>query len=259
VRSVLVRRPSRPSVPEQLRDESGEAFFLGESAAIIDALPHLIDGETLWVNHPDASRLAKVKLRQLTLARARGLSVPATLVTNSPGEAFTFYKAHAENIICKPLSSTPIRADGSKFIFTHALQPGMSLADFDDIAFGSSVLQVRVAKQSDVRTAVIGEKMFGCEILSQQDIRAETDWRAVPIGLDHRAIPVPDDVGTQLQALRVSLGLAAMHCDFAIEHATGQWWFLEANPNGQWLWIELAIGAQISDALAELLARGRVI
>lgn len=257
VRSVLVRRPSRPQPRSGEQTEQSDAFFLGESVAVLDAVPYLCDPDTLWVNHPHVNRLAGLKLRQLARAQEAGLHVPPTLVTNIPAEAYEFYKRHGERLICKPLSSTPITQDGSWFIFTHELRAAMASSDFDDVAMGSSLLQVCIEKRSDVRVAVIGDTVIGCEILSQGDVRATTDWRVVPVGLEHRIIAVPDAVAQALRSLRATLGLAAMHCDFAIARDTGQWWFLEANPNGQWLWIELATGAAIADAFAGLLARGR--
>ena len=35
--------------------------------------------------------------------------------------------------------------------------------------------------------------------------------------------------------------------------ADGPWWFLEVNPNGQWLWIEHATGLPIAAAVAAAL------
>lgn len=253
IRSVLVRRPSRPTVHPQIDTDTTGDFFLGEAVAVTEAIPYLIDPNALWVNHPRANREAGFKLRQLALAHRAGLLVPQTIVTNVPAKAFRFYKGLREAVVCKPLSSTPITQDGSRFIFTHELPPAMSLADFDDVALGSSLLQRRVSKRSDVRVAVIGDNVLGCEILSQQDVRSRTDWRVVPVGLQHRPLTVPTDVADELRVLRRLLGLSAMHCDFAVDDADGRWWFLEANPNGQWLWVELATGAAIADALADLL------
>ncbi len=41
--------------------------------------------------------------------------------------------------------------------------------------------------------------------------------------------------------------------DFAVDGAD-RWWFLEVNPNGQWLWIEQATGQPIAAAVAVALS-----
>jgi glutathione synthase/RimK-type ligase-like ATP-grasp enzyme len=42
-------------------------------------------------------------------------------------------------------------------------------------------------------------------------------------------------------------------CIDLIVRPTGDYVFLECNPNGQWLWIELATGQKISASIAEWL------
>jgi hypothetical protein len=42
------------------------------------------------------------------------------------------------------------------------------------------------------------------------------------------------------------------------DHPTGNWFFLEINPNGQWGWIENEVGYPISKAIAaNLLSSGQ--
>jgi len=50
------------------------------------------------------------------------------------------------------------------------------------------------------------------------------------------------------------LGLRFAAIDLVLDQ-TGEYWFLEANPNGQWAWIESRTGLPISSAIVdELLA-----
>ncbi|KUO10863.1 hypothetical protein [Streptomyces sp. DSM 15324] len=50
-------------------------------------------------------------------------------------------------------------------------------------------------------------------------------------------------------------GLSFGAFDFAVT-ASGAWWFLECNPNGQWAWLEDAAGLPITHAIADLLENG---
>jgi glutathione synthase/RimK-type ligase-like ATP-grasp enzyme len=48
----------------------------------------------------------------------------------------------------------------------------------------------------------------------------------------------------------LGLGFAAIDL---IEDAVGNFWFLEANPNGQYVWLEEMFGIPISGSVAEAL------
>lgn len=250
-RSALVRRPNPPRVPD-MPDPDAAAFFTGETRALLNSISATSDPGVRWVNHPHRNWQARDKLLQLRVAASHGLAIPSTLLTNDPRRAFAFYESCRRDVICKPLSSTPVSADGSHFLYTHKLADDLTEADFAGVAYGSGILQQHVTKQSDVRVAVVGDRLFACEILSQENALSRIDWRAVPIGLEHRLIEPPEDVRTALLEMRSTLGLSTMHADFAID-LRGRWWFLETNPNGQWLWIELLTSAPISSAYADLL------
>ena len=51
--------------------------------------------------------------------------------------------------------------------------------------------------------------------------------------------------------------LQLMHLNFGafdfIVTPSGEYVFLECNPNGQWLWVELETGMKISEAIADFL------
>jgi glutathione synthase/RimK-type ligase-like ATP-grasp enzyme len=53
-----------------------------------------------------------------------------------------------------------------------------------------------------------------------------------------------------LLAARLGLRFAAI--DLILDR-TGEYWFLEANPNGQWAWIESRTGLAISSAIVDEL------
>ena len=63
---------------------------------------------------------------------------------------------------------------------------------------------------------------------------------------------MPDDIAGKciryLKLMRLKFGAF----DFVVT-PTGEYVFLECNPNGQWLWIELATEIKISEAKADFL------
>lgn len=56
--------------------------------------------------------------------------------------------------------------------------------------------------------------------------------------------------------MRVRLGLRFGALDFLVT-PSGEWYFLEVNPNGQWAWIEQETGLPISSAIADALIAPR--
>lgn len=251
-RSVLYRRPAAARAPEELSDLISRSFFEAEFQVVAESLHRLCDDATLWVNAPSANAYARNKLWQLACAAEAGLAVPPTLVTNDPDIAYAFYLDVERRAIVKPLSPAPASSEGGWALFTRLLPESLSAIDFSNVRYGSSILQRFVDKTCDVRVAVVGEVLLACQILSQGVEQSRVDWRTVARGLPHIPTEVPPHVAAGLRRLRSRLGLATMHADFAVDQG-GRWWFLETNPNGQWLWLELEVGIPVSMALANLL------
>ncbi len=62
---------------------------------------------------------------------------------------------------------------------------------------------------------------------------------------------LPDNMAAKLRALVSSRGLSFGACDLL--RTGNDYTFLEMNPNGQWGWLEIEAGLQISKALAGLV------
>ena len=71
--------------------------------------------------------------------------------------------------------------------------------------------------------------------------------------LPHKMIDIPERLEKNILLLMQTLGLTFGCLDF-IQTSDDQYYFLEAHPAGQWLWIEQITGAPISCAIAEELA-----
>ena len=99
------------------------------------------------------------------------------------------------------------------------------------------------------------DEIFACKIDSQaqQEETGRIDWRqGYEYGLRQEAYALPDSVASQCVAFLRRMGLNFGCFDFIVP-PSGEYVFLECNPNGQWLWIELAVGLKISEAIADFL------
>lgn len=222
VRCVWHRRPSEPA--------AADAFAVAELRAalggVLAGLPHL--------NHPADMATAALKPYQLTAASRAGLRVPETVVATDPaaGEALA-HRYHGQ-VVVKPLSR------GATGPVTHADRAGWSRP--------VHLTQRRVDKAYDVRLTVVDRRLFAVAIESPH-----LDWRTDPDECRYRTVPVPAEVGRGVRRLLAHLRLRYAALDFAVD-AAGDWWFLEVNPNGQWLWLEQATALPISAAVATALA-----
>lgn len=255
ITAVYYRRPEQPVI-DSISDPGARTFAETEAQAVINGLYGIIDQAAIWINVPNHNRFASHKLTQLHRAAMLGLTIPPTLATNLPTRAEKFFINNEKNLICKALKQELVHVNGeSRFIFTHDVPRDTTKRDFEDIKLGSSLLQMRINKRSDIRVVLVGDRYFACEIESQDEPAARTDWRVCdPYVLKHTLIDLPASLENQLQNLRQSFGLTSCQIDL-VRSDTGNLVFLELNPNGQWLWIEIMTGAQISRALAETLTR----
>jgi hypothetical protein len=202
-----------------------------------------------YVNHPDANRVADVKVRQLKVASSLGLRVPTSLVTNDLEHARTF-AAEQGRVVYKPLTFVRyLTPDGPQTIWTRAVNSD----EIDESVAGTAHLfQSLVDKVADLRITVVGERAFCVRIDSDPP---QLDWRYDYGRLTYTWCDPPASLVAPMIAYLRHFGLAFGCFDFGLTER-GEAVFFECNPNGQWGWLEDQTGAPITAAFAELLEGG---
>lgn len=226
------------------------AYVAAEWSAILRSLWNALEGR--WLNSPFAILRAEDKPRQLSAARRAGLSVPETTITNSFDAARSFVAQGPT--VAKPLRHALID-DGElgRVVFTSRVD-GLAPEDGDAVRRAPMILQREVAKRSDVRVVVVGDRVFATRIHSQAQDETQVDWRrGVRLDLEHETMTLPSQTSSACIAVVRDLGLRFAAIDL-VEDVDGDLWFLEANPNGQWAWIEQRTGAPIAAAIVDTLA-----
>src|SRR5262245_40822212 len=112
-----------------------------------------------------------------------------------------------------------------------------ALVDEDDRTGWSRAVhltQRRITTTTHVRLTVVNGIMFAARIDSPH-----LDWCRDPAQCRYQAITTPGETARAVRRLMALLRLRYAAVDFAVD-AAGRWWFLEINPNGQFLWIEHA-------------------
>lgn len=115
-----------------------------------------------------------------------------------------------------------------------------------------AILQPLVAKQFEVRVACFGNQLVACQLDSQSDARASTDWRQGQWYIDVAPYTLPDEIAAGIRRFLRATGMVSASLDFIVTPQGGHV-FLEANPQGQFLWIEERTGLPLLDTVTDFL------
>jgi len=250
VTSVYFRRPE---VNENFNDLTvGERNFVrSELLFVLEGLYKLLK-KAFWVNTVEAIRSAENKVYQLVLAKEIGFQLPKSIITNVTSDARAFYLNNKERCIIKPIKSGLVAgSDEEGVIFTNEVK--LDSQNIERIQRCPVYLQSMILKQGDIRTTVVGNKIFAAMIHSQEVVESQVDWRKSSLPLRHTKITLPADIIEKCLQLTKKLNLNFGAIDFILDE-DGNYIFLEINPNGQWAWIEKQLNYCISDEITTLLA-----
>ncbi len=185
------------------------------------------------------------------MARSVGLTVPPTLITNDTEAARRFAKEH-DQIVYKPLSSAGVSEDGRyKLVYANRLTEDDIT---DTVSATGHLFQRWVDKAYEVRLTVVDDVFFAVRIDAESEA-GTVDWRTDYDNLRYAVVNVPHDVREHVLDLLELLRLRFAALDFVVT-PSGEWVFLEANPNGQFAWLQEATGVPIAAAIADALTKG---
>jgi hypothetical protein len=239
------RRPQPFRLPETVRDPAHRRFAMSEGSTALFGPYQAMD--CLWVNDPARDEAAHHKPWQLALAQRIGMTIPITLMTNDPEEAREFWRRHEGKVIYKLFRALPDAWRETRRL----AQTDLPLAE--SIRLAPVIFQEWIEAVAEIRLTVIGEEMFAAEADARSgqypvDFRFNGD-------LHWKQHSLPSRVENQIRELMRHMGLEYGAIDLRLT-PEGEYVFLEINPAGQFLWIELATGMKIADALAGRLASG---
>lgn len=208
-------------------------------------------------------RPAESKMLQLAVAKSIGARVPDTCYANYKS-AFDDLCSRHEELSLKSINNDSIFVDGEKeYVFYSQKCKSTDLMKQAPEAFSQTAcyLQNYIDKKYELRITVCCNDIVACKIDSQ--IQGETtgkiDWRqGYDYNLRQEIVEIPDSVKelclSYLKKMKLNFG-----CFDFIVTPDDEYIFLECNPNGQWLWIELETGFDISEIVARNLSKNENI
>lgn len=256
IKSIWYRRPGSFVLPTYSSGHT-ERFAASELAMALGGALRSLD--CFWMNQPGAIVEADYKIDQLVRAAKIGLSVPDSCVTSQPAHARSFIDDHDGKVVIKVLGDPDIYApnEGADMIgniFTSRLRVDQPIP-LDRVRDAPVLLQEEISKQADVRVTVVGDVVYAVSIDSQSVKESTVDWRRAGPTLPHQIVELSESLRAQLLEIVRSYGLSFAAIDMVLDKS-GEYIFLELNPNGEWGWLERVTDLDISVAVAAVLMNG---
>ena len=222
-------------------------YVKAQTTATLRTLYHSL--RAYWVCDPYKLQRAEIKALQLASASRAGLKTPHTLISNRPAKASAFINQLGESACAiKALRADAVRnEEGYRFPLTTTLPKDYPL---DAVAIAPNIFQPYVCKAAELRCVVIGEKIFAAKINSQTTARTSKDWRGGACQLE--PFSLPEQVEASLLRLTDSFGINFASLDMILT-PEDEFVFLDLNPNGAWLWLEVELGLPLAANMADLL------
>lgn len=246
VGSAYFRRPLPPHVNPDGLSQASITYIREEWSYLLRSLYFELGNK--WFNHPNSVILAEDKPRQIRLARELGFSVPETVITNDV-DSLKLLFANGD-VIAKPLKQSLLEEDRGpgSVIYTTKIN-SIGEIDAKNLRVAPVIFQRRIDKRFDLRVTIVESNVFTVAINSQKFKTTQTDWRHGSVtNLEHEVFELPEQVAQKCVEILYRLNLRYGAIDLVLD-TSGDFWFLECNPNGQWAWIESRTGLPIAAAI----------
>lgn len=241
-RAVWWRRPTGCGIPSGVNPADDE-FRQSECDGFAQGLLWSLD--CVWINDPGAQYTASRKIVQLSAAKASGLPVPDTVITNDPAEASEFVSRHRGPTIYKRTGT------GGAFSETR-LMTEADLSRLGGIRLAPTTFQEFIEAECDVRVVWIAGEAWAVRIDSQAGV-GWVDSR-MDNSVEFTLFELPESTCQSLRDMMRKLGLVFGVIDMRVSVRDGRIYFLEVNPQGQFAYLEIKSGLPIFRSLAALLA-----
>jgi glutathione synthase/RimK-type ligase-like ATP-grasp enzyme len=258
---IFRRQPAPPLTPPNV--DPGVAVFVNRQYR--SALNSLFSLGLDWMNDAAADgRLDQNKIYGNLLARDVGLTPIPTVLTNDPtmfAAAVSRWGKDGDICLKSPAAwaaEIPGEQDVVTAIYSVRKTAKEALGLSASVSAAPVLVQPYIEKQYELRVTIVAQTVFACRIDSQASERTAVDWRRYDFdAVAHEAYELPKEVDDALLRFTRRAGLQYVAVDLIRDQA-GRYLFVEANPAGQFGWIESLAGLPISASIADWLLEGRV-
>jgi glutathione synthase/RimK-type ligase-like ATP-grasp enzyme len=235
----------------KIAESAEEEFIASETKSFINILYSI--PSIRWVNDPFIANKAKVKFQQLLLANKYEIKIPKTLITTQPETAKDFFIECGEEVLVKTIYTGNVTIDGiNQGIPSRKIGKDDFYQFYQSISLAPTQLQEYVEKAFELRITVIGEKVFAVKIDSQAHEETKVDWRLYTQMNPHSIFELPAKIEKFCIEFLKEQNLLYGAMDFIVT-PNNEYVFLENNPFGQYLWLEIETKIPLTEAMCDLL------
>lgn len=246
-----LRKPIFDFFGHSSTESEEEKFIASETKAFINTLYSMPN--IRWINDPFVANRAKVKFQQLLLAKKYDIKVPKTLITTQPEVAKEFFIECGEEVLVKTIYTGNVIINGiNQGIPSRKIGKNDFYNFYNSISLSPTQLQEYVEKSFELRITIIGEKVFAVKIDSQANEETKVDWRLHTQLNPHSIFELPLKIERFCIVFLKEQGLLYGAMDFIVT-PEGEYYFLENNPFGQYLWLETETGIPLTEEICNLL------
>lgn len=235
--TVWLRRPSLAFGHPNL-DPADEKFSKSEYSAFnATLLAHIEYTGAFCINKWSAATLIENKSLQLALAEQCGLAVLPTVMTNSYEYIDDFLRVITGEAVHKSFTPHLWIDRASRRVYACETSSLKSSCKYptEIFTYAPAIYQQKARKQYDARITMIGGEFHAFIIEAEEAL----DWRLhIASGkgsIQH--IELPPSVETGLRTFADRAGIVFGCFDMSVDR-DGEWWFLEVNQSGQFLWVD---------------------
>lgn len=190
------------------------------------------------------------------MAKSVGLSIPATLITNSKKELLDFYHENNNSIITKPVGDPYVfvdeKTEDNYKSFTEKVSSAF-LKKLNDFFF-SSLFQAYLPTKNELRVFYLDGEFYPTAIINSKttDIKLSVSYGVSKINMV--AIQLPEEIAEQLHQLMKILELNSGSIDL-LQTEDGNIHFIEVNPIGQFMGYSGSLNYQLDEKIADWLIK----
>jgi len=249
-----VHWPSRTQI-EVAKEDSKYVF--DEGRKYFDNVIERLSRSSCHFLNPRASTIrGEMKVEQLDACYELGIKFPETLISSDPDEIRAFVHQH-RTVAVKPIDvhTWKLPDGGSLMTYTNTI----TAADIDGISDESLmacpvIYQRCIQKSYDVRVVAVGDKVFACRLNTPAGTTDLHPFQGTD-ELTFSRMEAPAPMVKAMLSLTNHFSLQLASSDFVVDE-TGEFYFLDLNPGGAFLFVEFHTRYPITAHVAALLGGG---
>lgn len=231
-------------------ESSAASFAQGEWRTAVRSL-QLFSKKAHWINPVEEQSYISSKPVQLELASSIGFRIPDTAITNDPQVVLNLIQKHPR-VIYKSLNWFTF-PDQTGIMTTEIRKTDVS-KQANAVKRAPGIYQQFIEKDYELRITIISNHVFSARVRTPKNGNASIDWRHAHLEDIFEKCEIEKNLAEMLLKFHKSAGLHFGTYDLIVT-PKGEYFFLECNPAGQFLWLEDCLGMQIMDAIARELCQ----